>query len=363
MSSRALLAAALLLVAPAAATTLQRVEVNASCLDGSRYSFYISVGAESSKFFIYHQGGSWCFSMQECAQRANSSLGSSVGWPLQQSMSDGMDRNPANNPLMHNWTFVYMPYADGGSFTGDAEGAFQGAPLYFHGLKIRQQTVAALTASFGFDAATDLVVGGGSAGGIAAYLHADFYAAQCAASSCKAIVMPDSGFFEDGDNDRDGKGDYDTNIQNLYGFMNSAAGISSSACTNALGYKCMFAEHLIPYIKVPIFALNSAYDATMGNGQCGADSGITMDWSNATAVNLCGNFVRGQLKALLAPPKNAVFLDACHHHCGEWNQITIDGLTCSKALQLFYTGGSAALPNSGYMDQGNVYPCDACCSP
>jgi len=216
-SSRAVLAAgalALLAGGGARATTLQRVEVNASCLDGSLYSFYIAVGAEESKFFVYHQGGSWCFSMAECAQRANSSLGSSKGWPLQQSMGDGMDRNPANNPLMHNWTFVYMPYADGGSFTGDAEGSFQGQPLFFHGLEIRQAAVAALKASFGFDGATDLVVGGGSAGGIAAYLHADYYVSQMPPGG-RAIAMPDSGFFEDGNNNRDGKGDYDTNIKNL----------------------------------------------------------------------------------------------------------------------------------------------------
>ena len=347
----------------AGGAVLQRVVVDsAKCLDGSPYSFYIAVGAQATGFFLYHQGGSWCFSPAECAQRANSSLGSSTTWPQQQTMGDGMDTDPAVNPLMANWTKVYLPYCDGGSFTGDATGtAPDGTALTWNGLKIRQGVVAELRASFGFDRATDLVVGGGSAGGIAAYLHADFYAAALPAGA-RAIAMPDSGYFEDGNNDRDGKGDYDLNMQNLYAFQNSAAGIYSAACTAALGYKCMFAYHLIPFIKTRILALNSAYDATMGAGECGAGSGITLDWSNATSVNLCGNYVRAGLKQRLAAP-SAVFLDSCHHHCGEWNSITIEGLLCSRALFVFYTQGAAALPNGGYMDQGHAYPCNACCSP
>jgi hypothetical protein len=50
--------------------------------------------------------------------------------------------------------------------------------LTYHGLNNREQTVLALKQSFGFDAPTDVVVGGGSAGGIACYLHGDYYAAQ-----------------------------------------------------------------------------------------------------------------------------------------------------------------------------------------
>ena len=103
--------------------------------------------------------------------------------------------------------------------------------------------------------------------------------------------------FEDGNYTRDGKADYDADMKNLYSFQNSVAGIYSTACTSALGYKCLFAYHLMPYIKTPILALNSAYDATMGPGECGANSGIIMDWNNNTAVNLCGNHVRAQVSS------------------------------------------------------------------
>eukprot|EP00035_Acanthoeca_spectabilis_P027659 m.467328 g.467328 ORF g.467328 m.467328 type:complete len:391 (+) comp26232_c0_seq1:100-1272(+) len=339
---------------------LHRVEVVGSCLDGSKYSVYVSRGDEDTRFHFYHEGGSWCFSQEQCAERASdttaNSLGSSLGWPASRNMTDNFARDPEINPLMHNWTFVYLPYCDGGSFAGDALGTWENRSLHYRGLRNRDATIAALRHNFNFDAATDVVVGGGSAGGIACYLHIDYYAEQ--ARGARTVGMCDSGFFEDGDNDRDGKGDYDANMKALYGFMNATAGIHSVECTSALGYKCMFAVHLFPYIRHDFFGLNSAYDATMGNGECGAGSGITLDWNNSATVNACGNHVRAQFHQLLNGTNNAVFLDSCKHHCGEWNAITIEGLVCSEAVNAWYYGGVKSLPKGdGVMDAGRPYPC------
>jgi hypothetical protein len=112
----------------------------------------------------------------------------------------------------------------------------------------------------------------------------------------------------------DGKGDYDTNIQNMYNFMNSVKGIQSTECTSKLGYKCLFAQHLFPYIKNNFMALNSAYDATMGNGECGAGSGIILNWSNPVTVNACGNHVRSQFRQLLMGER-CLALPACLCAC------------------------------------------------
>jgi len=334
-------------------TTLTRVVVpNAMCLDGSPYSYYISQGSNTTRFYLNHQGGGWCQDLTECAQRATSALGSSKSWTPTVDMGDGMSRDTNVNPLMKDWTFVYLPYCDGGSFSGDA---MSSTPLlYFQGLKIRQAVSASLKANHGFGSATDLVVGGCSAGGLAAYLHVDWWASQV--PQAKAVGLPDSGFFLDGNYNRDGKPNYEARMSNMYNFMNSKAGVPP-ACTAQLGYKCLFAYHVLPFLKTPILALNSAYDATMGNGEC-AHSGIAFDWANATSVNLCGNYIRGLVKTLLAPP-SAAFLDSCHHHCGEWNAITISGLKSPQALNVWYTGGS--LPNNGYLDQNVPYPCSTCC--
>ena len=58
---------------------------------------------------------------------------------------------------------------DGGSFVGSAESP--SAPLlYFHGLAIREAAVASLKALYDYGSATDVVVGGGSAGERLLYL-------------------------------------------------------------------------------------------------------------------------------------------------------------------------------------------------
>eukprot|EP01113_Clastostelium_recurvatum_P025069 TRINITY_DN3008_c0_g1_i7.p1 TRINITY_DN3008_c0_g1~~TRINITY_DN3008_c0_g1_i7.p1 ORF type:complete len:367 (+),score=50.78 TRINITY_DN3008_c0_g1_i7:20-1120(+) len=340
-------------------TVLNRVEVassSAKCLDGSPYSYYVSPGSTPSKFYINMQGGGWCQDLNECAQRAQTALGSSKSWTPTQTFSDTFSRDSLQNPLMANWTLVYLPYCDGGSFTGNAVSATD-PPLYFRGLNIREAVVADLRQSYGFNDASDVVVGGCSAGGLAAYLHTDWYASQV--PKARAGALPDSGFFLDGNYTRDGKEDYEARMQQMYLFMNSSAGIFSTQCTEVLGYKCLFALYMLPYIKTPVFALNSAYDATMGNGPCG-NSGITFNWSNATSVNACGTYIRTLMRKLLQPP-SAAFLDACQHHCGEWNSIHIHNIDSSVAFTTWYTKGSGALPDSGFLDQGLPYPCASCC--
>ena len=68
------------------------------------------------------------------------------------------------------------------------------------------------------------------------------------------------------------------------------------------------------------------------------------------------------MKALLIPP-HAVFLDSCKHHCGEWNQITIQGYNSSSVVTKWFYQGSTSLPNNGYLDQAQPYPCASCCTP
>ena len=50
---------------------------------------------------------------------------------------------------------------------------------------------------------------------------------------------------------------------------------------------------------------------------------------------------------LLNQPQHGVFLDSCHHHCGNWDSSMIDGVLSGAALQTWYTKGAAALPNKG----------------
>jgi len=354
--------------AGAAATPLVKVvlsdDPNAKALDGSPYAYFVSQGSDTKKFVFYHQGGSWCQNITECYARSTSPLGSSLSLPSVIEMGDLLDRDPQRNPLASTWTMVYMPYLDGGSFIGDAEWSQTQPTLYFRGLKNREATIASLKQNFDFGAATDVLVGGGSAGGLAAYLTVDWYAAQ--APGAKTRGIPDSGFFLDGDYNRDGKANptsYEARMLNLYAFMNASSGLGAApgtaACDAAVGYKCLFAYHLLPFLKTPVLALNSEYDATMGPGDCGNSSGIVLNWSNNASVNACGAYVVSLMKKTLQPP-HAGFVDSCHHHCGEWDMIVIDSLNSSSALQTWYETG--VLPENNFAFQNKAYPCAACCN-
>ena len=100
----------------------------AVCLDGSPAVYYISKGTNPKGVYIYHQGGGWCQTEEECAQRAATPLGSSKTYLPTKDLRTAqthvfMTRDAAVNPLMHDWTYIWLPYCDGGSFAGDAAGA------------------------------------------------------------------------------------------------------------------------------------------------------------------------------------------------------------------------------------------------
>ena len=60
--------------------------------------------------------------------------------------------------------------------------------------------------------------------------------------------------------------------------------------------------------------------------------------------------------------ESGAFLDSCHHHCGMWNQIRIDGQLVSEAFAQWYDSIGTKKPKTVWK-QGEAYPCDACCKP
>jgi len=120
---------------------------------------------------------------------------------------------------------VFMKYCDGGSFSGNnaTVNSYNNHPLYFRGFKILQAMRDDLFNNrglkvrirsfppFGFSwnsyfvsdrlfelqqFATDAVISGCSAGGLATFLHLDWWKANLA-NNTHVAGMPDSGFFLD----------------------------------------------------------------------------------------------------------------------------------------------------------------------
>ena len=90
----------------------------------------------------------------------------------------------------------FLKYCDGASFSGRKTDVSERG-LYYRGGYVLDALLADLDANQGLADATDIVVSGCSAGGLATYLHVDEYAERYDAA--RVVGMPDSGFFLDWD--------------------------------------------------------------------------------------------------------------------------------------------------------------------
>lgn len=349
----------------------------AQCLDGTPGAFYFQPGNGngSNKWYIHHQGGGWCESLDDCLGRSKTGLGSSNGYPDTASLGGGYFSNdPAQNPLMYNWNKVFMRYCDGGSFSGnnDTVQEYNGAKLFWRGSRIREAVVDNLMKTKGLNVATDAVISGCSAGGLATYLHTDQWCDALPNAKCGGL--PDSGFFLDYQDPTEvcsppstsvvrGRrstvpGDYHCGLKWTYTIQNATAGINKDCIAahmaDGTDWMCMFAEHSSEHIKSPVFAMQSQYDAWQ--------TGHVL--KNDQPVQTMGNNITARIQSMLMAnnKESGAFLDSCHHHCGSWNEITIDGDLVSVAIQKWWEGigtpGSKKLWN-----QNKNYPCDACCKP
>jgi hypothetical protein len=83
----------------------------AVCLDGSPAAYYFFQGAKSTSYYIHQEGGGWCNSDEDCLSRSKTALGSSKSYAATISQTTGyFSPDPAINPLMHDWSKIYLPY-------------------------------------------------------------------------------------------------------------------------------------------------------------------------------------------------------------------------------------------------------------
>lgn len=79
-------------------------------LDGSPGAYYYFKGGETRKWYIHQEGGGWCGSDADCLARSRTALGSSRNLKPTENIAGGyFDNTPAVNPLMWNWTKVFLP--------------------------------------------------------------------------------------------------------------------------------------------------------------------------------------------------------------------------------------------------------------
>jgi hypothetical protein len=148
-----------------------------------------------------------------------------------------MLNDPKQNPLAGGWNKLYIPYCDGGSFGGQnltttwtnwsgtlvngTQLTNASVPLHFRGRINLAAVVDAAITKHNLGAATDVVVGGDSAGGLATYWSADWWA-QRLPTTARFGVAPDSGFFIN--TSAPGGDVWRSNLGWVVKFMNATAG-------------------------------------------------------------------------------------------------------------------------------------------
>ena len=251
---------------------------HAVCLDGTPGAYYHSPGsgAGSRKWYVHMEGGGWCRSTHDCLGRSSSSLGSSSGYALNvtdeamNGQSGAMRRDTAANPQMHDWNHVLIKYCDGNSFTGanasatavpDGKGGSK--TLHWRGSAVLDAAMDDLIGSRGLVFATDVVVGGGSAGGLAVLLHCDRWAERLhgASAAMRVACLSDSGFFVDHESGpqppRFPDYGYHTGMVWAYDQMNSSGGVDATCLAHysplGEGWRCNFAQYTTAFNEAPVF--------------------------------------------------------------------------------------------------------------
>jgi len=323
---------------------------DAKCLDGTPGLYYFRKGSGdgANKWYIHQEGGGWCESLDACLGRSKTHLGSSSGYSRTVSQSIGyFSVNSSVNPMMYNWNSVYFKYCDGASFSGSnaSTTVVDGTTLHWRGKHVLHGGITDLLLNRGLAKATDVVVSGCSAGGLATFLHCDTWSERILTEGnmgAKVVCVPDSGLFLD----YEGPPKYHSGMTWAFHQQNSSSGVDATCISSENPTSnCMFAEHTMKHISTPTFPLQSEYDSWQTGNDLGSTDVAKINKYGAALSTLVQN-------NLLNQTQHGIFLDSCHHHCGDWGLIFIDGDNSPSALSKWYYGSS----KQSWI-QGKTYPC------
>lgn len=371
-ATRTPLAAALLLLLARAARAqpdwslvFLDTSAGALCLDGSAPAFYYrpGVGAGANKWLLHLQGGGWCTSTGDCAARANSSLGSSASWPRTgPPTADGgaagfLSADADVNPLFSQWGVAFLGYCDGGSYAGSVAEPVpvgNGDVIFYRGRHILDAFVTKVL-SMGGLAATDVILSGCSAGGLAAFLHAD-YVGSLLPPSVRFSAAPGAGFFLADHPAYGGGFEYLAHYQWVAATMNVSTSVDAdcvafyAAQPGAPLWRCFTAPYTLPFITTPLFVSNSLADSWQAGNIMALPCDPRGKACNATELAYLDAF-RGAMVEQLAPVLQAkahgAFLQECFVHVvlgtdTSWNGTRVQGQTMTDTFERWYFGTGAA---------------------
>ena len=249
---------------------------NAKCLDGSnyRFNFIQGKGEGKNKFLFYLEGGGWCGQetlgdnfVESCFERANSSLGSKIGFfgsLVISRLIRLLSSKEKYNPNFYNWNKIFVRYCDGSSFFSDRVYEKNGHKIYMYGKNNLLGVMKYLKINNNFTDADSVILSGFSAGSFSTLIYAN-YIDSLTTKKNNTFLISDSGFFYDLDekilkvNKLVQKAyEYSTNhteIRKLFNYYCNKDYIEKEP------WKCLSGEYFIYNISIPILSFQNVYDS------------------------------------------------------------------------------------------------------
>jgi len=305
-----------------------------------------------------------------------------------------MSMNTTMNPHFATWSKAFIKYCDGSSFTSNRE-----APVVFNGLMYWHRgrpnfdaVVAELISHYRLDTATEVILAGGSAGGLAALLALDHFA-QRMGTSVRVTGLPDAGFFLDAPN-VSWQYDFRSKFQEADASMwnSTLSGGTNLACLKAQrhadAWKCLMAQYVVPHIKTPYFLMNSAVDFWQIQNIMGLQCMVAQ--CSSEEFSLVEHYREAMLAALApvtASVANGLYIDSCFMHeqdvyycnghlpnesgvglhsgnCQGWLGEKVEGVSPQQAFLHYYTSnGKGWAPSNFIIDLSPWRLSSACASP
>jgi hypothetical protein len=340
---------------------------DAVCLDGTTPGYYYrqGIGNGTKGWIIHLEGGGWCYNEVECLERSKTRLGSSKSWSPTADFSGFLSDDSTANPDFYNWNVVFINYCDGASFSGSVDGPVdvQGTSIYFRGFKILQGILKQLLNN-GMNQASEVILTGCSAGGLATYLHAD-YVGSVLPSNVKYHAIADAGYFIDAPN-VNGEHVGRQRVQNVFKMQNAISSLNKkciAATPNDTQWQCMSAQYTYPYISTPIFSLNSMYDTWQIKNTL--ELGCNPPQCTPEQMKQLEKFFeefKSAAQPIMSSSTNGAFLDSCFKHCqslsdASWNGIKVGGQTAAETFGNWYYQRTAGEGKEIDCD----YPCNTSC--
>jgi len=317
------------------------VQRQAVCNDGSPAVYYFKrgSGADAAHWIIFFQGGGWCSSGPSCALRWSSQhyLMTAKNAPAVMPAGGIFSTSSQINPDFLNFTQVYIKYCSSDIYSGDSEQQVDGMTMQFRGHKIVMAIIADLEDTTVIPApnlkdATQVLVGGSSAGSYGAASNMDWIASQLTWAKVKGVL--DSSWVPPLPNYRTSPLQSPPGSVDYSNYYSAVADQSCAAANPSQPQICLSTLQLYPYLSTPVFIYAEQHDPTLSQIKGVTDPN---DPAQAAYMNQYAASLRDSLQNV-----TAVFSPSAGIHTAltddNFTAIKVDGYDFQQILGNWYFG-------------------------